>query len=206
MSEATERTRILNPEYLLRAYCSGYFPMADGREGELHWYSPDPRTIFDPGVLRVSRSLRQSLRKLTDVRWNTAFEPVMRACAERDDTWISEEIVASYTLLHSLGFAHSVEVWIEERLAGGLYGVSVGAAFFGESMFSRITDASKVALVHLVRRMQERQFALLDAQFMTPHLATLGAREIPRDEYLRRLEEAVGQVRQLVGQQSTTEE
>jgi leucyl/phenylalanyl-tRNA--protein transferase len=203
MAGTTTRTRALDPEQLLAAYGQGYFPMADGKDGDIHWYSLDPRTIFELEGLRVSRSLRHSLKRLTDIRWNSSFEPVMRACGERDDTWISEEIVASYVLLHRLGFAHSVEVWVDSRLAGGLYGVSIGGAFFGESMFSRITDASKTALVHLVRRMQESGFVLLDAQFMTPHLGTLGAVEIRRKEYLRRLQIAIRRDVKLIGPSTT---
>ncbi len=166
--------------------------MADSRNGELRWFSPDPRAIIPLDTFRVSRSLRQALKKdLFLIRWNTSFEEVMRRCAEREDTWISEEIVRSYLELHRLGCAHSVESWREGKLSGGLYGVALGGAFFGESMFSRERDASKVALVRLVERLRENGFELLDTQFITPHLARFGTVEISRKEYLVRLKKAV---------------
>jgi len=166
--------------------------MADSRTGEIHWYAPALRGIIPLESFRVSRSLDQTLRKKTfDVRLNTSFEQVIRACAERPDTWISEEIVQSYLRLHRLGFAHSVEAWKHDVLSGGLYGVALGAAFFGESMFSREKDASKVALVQLVGRLRSRKFDLLDTQFVTPHLARFGAVEIDRAAYLVLLRKAV---------------
>ncbi len=183
---------IIPPDLLIAAYRQGYFPMAESRTGEIFWYSPDPRTIIELEQLRVSRSLRQTIRrKRFDVRTDTAFEAVMRACADRPETWISEEIVQSYVRLSQAGFAHSVECWTPEGLVGGLYGVAIGGAFFGESMFSRERDASKVALVWLVGRLQEAGYRLLDTQFTTEHLLRLGASEIPRDEYLRRLRDAI---------------
>jgi len=183
---------IIEPEILLGAYASGWFPMADSKEGEIRWYSPDARGIIPLDRLKVSRSLNQTIRKkLFEVRIDTAFEAVMRACAEREDTWISELIIRSYLNLFRLGYAHSVESWSGETLAGGLYGVALGGAFFGESMFSRKRDASKVALVHLVQQLRSRNFELLDTQFVTPHLITLGASEVPRDQYLRLLKPAV---------------
>ncbi len=182
----------LQPDALLSAYASGIFPMGDDR-GEIRWYAPDPRAIIELDGLVVSRSLRTAVRRgVYRVTFNRAFGKVMRACADREDgTWISAEIVAAYTLLHRYGFAHSVEAWEGDALVGGLYGVSLGGAFFGESMFHRATDASKVALVHLVRRMQERGFVLLDVQFMTDHLRSLGATEVPRAEYEQRLGAAI---------------
>lgn len=171
---------------------TGYFPMAESRHGEIRWYSPDPRGIIPLDAFKCSRSLRQSLRKgLFEIRINTAFEEVIRACSERDDTWISEEIIQSYLTLYRRGYGYSVEAWKGERLAGGLYGIAVGGAFFGESMFTRVRDASKVALVRLVERLRKRGFLLLDAQYLTPHLARLGTIEIPRTEYLRRLAHAI---------------
>lgn len=182
----------VEPELLLAAYASGFFPMADSRNGEIRWYSPDPRAIIPLDTFRVSRSLRQTLKKhLFLIRWNTSFEEVMRSCAEREDTWISEEIIESYLELHRLGCAHSVESWREGRLSGGLYGVALGGAFFGESMFSRERDASKVALVRLVERLRENGFELLDTQFITPHLARFGTVEISRKKYLTLLKKAV---------------
>jgi leucyl/phenylalanyl-tRNA--protein transferase len=184
--------RILDPEILLNAYAEGYFPMADSREGEIGWYSPEVRAIFPLDKFNVPRSLRQTIsKKIFEIRINTRFEEVIRACGKRNETWISEEIILSYTLLHHLGFAHSVEVWKENSLAGGLYGVSLGGAFFGESMFSRVRDASKVALVALVERLTQKGFELLDTQFMTPHLARFGAVELPRSEYLKLLKKSI---------------
>ncbi len=161
--------------------------------GEVHWLAPDPRAIIELGHLKVSRSLRTTLRRNTfDLKFNTAFEEVLLACADRPEgTWISQEIAVAYCALHDLGYAHSVEAWNGDCLAGGLYGVAIGGAFFGESMFHRETDASKSALVHLVGRMLARGMTLLDVQFMTPHLNSLGATEIPRHEYERRLQLAV---------------
>jgi leucyl/phenylalanyl-tRNA--protein transferase len=186
------RKEMIEPALLLSAYSAGYFPMADSRDGEISWYSPDPRAVIPLETFKVSRSLRQTLKKqLFEVRWDSAFEEVVRACGGRKDTWISEGIVKSYVKLFDLGAAHSVETWSKGTLAGGLYGVALGAAFFGESMFSRERDASKIALVHLVERLRVRRFELLDTQFITPHLARFGAVEIPRKTYLRRLKAAV---------------
>lgn len=192
MAERRAGITIIEPDFLLKAYSSGYFPMADDTSGEVGWYSPDPRAIFELDGLRVPRSLSLTMKKKPfELFVNRAFEDVMRACAERNETWISEEIIQSYVELHRLGFAHSVECWKEQKLAGGLYGVAIQGAFFGESMFSRATDASKIALVCLVDRLKTRDFELLDTQFVTPHLSRFGAREIPRAEYLRRLKSAL---------------
>jgi leucyl/phenylalanyl-tRNA--protein transferase len=183
---------IIPPDLLLYAYCNAMFPMAESREGPLYWYSPDPRAIIPLDGLKVSRSLRHLVKKkVFEIRVNSVFESVVRECAEREETWISEQIVQSYLELHRLGYAHSVETWKDGKLVGGLYGVSVGAAFFGESMFHTERDASKVALVFLVDRLREREFELLDTQFITPHLARLGAIEISKDEYVDRLKHAI---------------
>jgi leucyl/phenylalanyl-tRNA---protein transferase len=166
--------------------------MAESREGSISWYSPDPRAIIPLDTFNVSRSLRQVERKgIFEIRFNTAFSEVITQCAAREDTWISAEIIDSYRQLFEQGVAHSVESWKEGVLAGGLYGVALGGAFFGESMFSRASDASKIALWALVRRLRENGYLLLDTQFLTPHLATLGACEIPRNEYLRLLRAAL---------------
>ncbi len=194
MNAVRERNaaKVIEPDLLLAAYSAGYFPMADSHDGQIKWYSPDPRAIIPLDTLKISRSLQQTLKKnIFEIRWDTSFELVIRACGEREETWISEEIVGSYLQLFRIGAAHSVETWREERLVGGLYGVSLGAAFFGESMFSRERNASKVALVHLVDRLRRRKFELLDTQFITPHLAGLGAVEIPREEYLQQLKRSV---------------
>ncbi len=182
----------LSAEFLLVAYQQGYFPMADPETGELFFLSPDPRAIIPLDAVHISRSLRQTLRKqLYEIRINTAFEAVMRECANRPDTWISPEMLALYTELHHMGYAHSVESWYQGQLVGGLYGVALGGAFFGESMFSRMPDASKVAFVALIERLRERGFVLLDAQYSNPHTQRLGAIEIPRSEFLARLRAAV---------------
>ncbi len=182
----------ITPDLVVAAYCRGWFPMAERRDGPLHWYEPAERAIFVPGTEHISHSLASTARRdIYDVRINADFSATIRACAERQETWISEEIVAVYTALHEAGLAHSVEAYRDGELAGGLYGVALGGAFFGESMFSRRTDASKVAFLVLCRRLRERGFTLLDAQFMTAHLASLGAIRVSRDEYLRRLAAAL---------------
>lgn len=186
---------VLTPEILLSAYCQGIFPMADD-DGALYWYDPDPRAILPLEKLHVSRSLQRTVRQRRyDVRVNTAFESVIRACAVpapgRELTWISPEIVAAYERLHRAGFAHSVEAWRAEELVGGLYGVAINGFFAGESMFSHARDASKVALVALVERLRERGFKLLDVQFMTEHLRRFGAQEISRAAYQARLAQAL---------------
>ena len=184
-------------ELLLAAYASGWFPMAD-EEGVISWYSPDPRGIMPIETFHVPSRLERVVRRgALQVEIDTAFEEVMRACAvagrEPGDTgtWISEEIIESYCALHAQGLAHSVEVRQNGVLVGGLYGVALGGAFFGESMFHRVTDASKVALVALVGRLRAHGFLLLDTQWVTAHLQQLGAIEIPRPQYLRLLEESL---------------
>jgi leucyl/phenylalanyl-tRNA--protein transferase len=160
--------------------------------GEIAWFSPDPRGIILLDAFHVPHGLKRTLKKkVFQIRLNTAFEEVIRACGERTETWINEEIVESYLNLHRLGIAHSVEAWLDDELAGGLYGVSVYGAFFGESMFHRVTDASKVALVGLVNRLNERGYRLLDTQYVTPHLTTFGAVEISRSKYMRLLKQAL---------------
>jgi leucyl/phenylalanyl-tRNA---protein transferase len=190
----------LDPETLLSAYAQGAFPMAD-RDGTIRLYTADPRGVIPlhpPGAFHVPGTLRQLVKKAPDqggfeVRINHDFRATMRGCMERreDGTWINEELIAAYAHLHELGFAHSVECWRAGELAGGLYGVSLGAAFFGESMFHRQRDASKVALVHLVERLREREFELLDTQATTSHLRRFGCVDIPARDYLRRLRGAI---------------
>jgi leucyl/phenylalanyl-tRNA---protein transferase len=188
---------VIPTELLLAAYASGWFPMAD-EEGVISWYSPDPRGIMPIETFHVPSRLQRVVRKgALQVAFDTAFEEVMRACAEAErepgdtGTWISEEIIESYCALHGQGFAHSIEVRQNGALVGGLYGVALGGAFFGESMFHRATDASKVALVALVERLRSHGFLLLDTQWVTAHLQQFGAIEIPRPQYLRRLEESL---------------
>ncbi len=195
----TGSSPVIDVDLLLAAYAAGYFPMADSRYGPIHFHSPDPRAIIPLKGFKVSRSLRQTLRKkVLEVRFDTAFERVMRACGEREETWISEDIIQSYLQLHRAGHAHSIETWRENKLVGGLYGVALGAAFFGESMFSRMRDASKIALVRLVEHLLEKKYELLDTQFMTPHLSRFGAYEIPRDQYLVLLSKAVSKPRRFI--------
>lgn len=192
MKSQSSKPKTIEPDFLLMAYCSGYFPMAEPKSGEIQWHSPDPRAIFDLKEFHIPRSLSLTVKKKQlALQINKEFEAVMRRCAEREETWISEEVVQSYLKLYRLGFAHSVECWRGRKLVGGLYGVSIAGAFFGESMFSIERDASKVALVYLVHRLKERGFELLDTQFLTPHVARFGAKDIPRKEYLERLEKAL---------------
>jgi leucyl/phenylalanyl-tRNA--protein transferase len=183
---------VIDPALLIRAYREGVFPMAL-EDGEIGWFSPDPRAILPLETFHVPSRLERLIRRGEfETAIDREFEQVMRACADRPEgTWISEEIVESYLALHRLGLAHSVEIWREGALVGGLYGVHLGGAFFGESMFHRVRDASKVALVSLVDRLQRRGFALLDTQWSTPHLAQFGVIEVPRSVYLRQLDRAL---------------
>jgi leucyl/phenylalanyl-tRNA---protein transferase len=184
----------LEPDVVVGAYRTGYFPMASSETGVVSWYSPDPRAIIPLDSFTISRSLRQVIRKGNfELRIDTAFRDVIRRCARRENTWISDQIIETYTVLHLRGYAHSVESWLSGQLVGGLYGVAVGAAFFGESMFSIVTNASKVALVRLVELLKLRHFKLLDTQFMNEHLIQFGTVEIPRSRYLELLSEAIGQ-------------
>ena len=184
---------MLPPSMLVAAYAAGYFPMGL-EDGTIEWFSPDPRGIVPLDGFHASRRLQRVIRSARfSITIDRAFRAVMEACAEgRDEgTWITDEILESYVELHRRGLAHSVEAWDGEALAGGLYGVSLGGAFFGESMFHRATDASKVAMAALVERLKARGFVLLDAQWLTPFLETLGGIEIPREEYLARLHAAL---------------
>jgi leucyl/phenylalanyl-tRNA---protein transferase len=183
----------MTPETLLGAYAMGVFPMAESRDATtVHWVDPRRRGILPLDGFHISRSLRQHiLRAPVTVTVNHAFDAVVQACADREETWINAEIATLYAALHAQGDAHSLEVWHDGLLIGGVYGVAIGAAFFGESMFSRATDASKTALAYLVHRLRAGGFQLFDAQFLTPHLASLGAVEIPRAEYHRRLAQAI---------------
>lgn len=185
----------LSPPRLVDAYRHGIFPWYS--EGEpLLWWTPDPRMVLIPAEYRLARSLRKRLRHHDYcIRCDTAFETVMRACAApragQDGTWITSDMIAAYCALHRDGFAHSVETWIGGELAGGLYGVALGRMFYGESMFTRVPDASKIALAHLARQLARWQFGMIDCQMSTAHLAAAGAREVPRREFMRSLEELV---------------
>ncbi len=182
---------MIPPELLLQGYRLGVFPMAM-EDDSIEWFSPDPRAILPLEDFHVPHTLRRALRKkMFETTINKAFSEVIEACAKREDTWINYEIIESYTRLHELGHAHSVEAWNKGRLAGGLYGVAVGGAFFGESMFHRVSDGSKIALVALVEHLRVRKFVLLDTQWLTPHLQQFGGIEISRNHYLRLLRSAV---------------
>lgn len=183
--------KIIPPEILLEAYSRGVFPMAD--DGEILWFSPEMRGLIPlDESFHIPHGLAKSLRKKPfDVRWNTAFREVMLGCADRKETWIDEVILRSFCALHEAGHAHSVECWDDDGLQGGLYGVAMPGVFFGESMFSRKTDASKIALVALVERLREMGFSLLDTQWMTPHLTQFGGFELTRKSYLAALRKAL---------------
>lgn len=185
------------PKDLLECYARGVFPMADSRDDpRIYLLDPDERGIIPLDGLHISKSLAKRLRTHRyDIQFNTAFRETVEACAEsvpgRRETWINDGIIMLYEQLHALGHAHSVEIWEEDSLVGGLYGVSLGGAFFGESMFSRRTDVSKIALVELVKRLNKNGFVLLDTQFMTDHLRTLGGVEIKRSIYQKKLAAAL---------------
>jgi len=183
----------LSPQRLIDAYRLGIFPWFSAGEPIL-WWSPDPRMVLFPGEVKISRSLAKRLRRREfEARLDTAFAEVMRACAAprqgADGTWITPQMQQAYLRLHELGWAHSVETWVEGELVGGLYGIAIGRAFYGESMFARTSDASKVALAHLARHLESRGFGMIDCQMSTAHLASLGAREIPRREFVAALRE-----------------
>jgi leucyl/phenylalanyl-tRNA--protein transferase len=185
---------VLSTKLLVAAYCHGFFPMAVNAQGEIGWFSPDPRAIIPLDErFHIPHGLKRTLKKrLFSVTFDQQFGAVIRACAKaHESTWISPEIIRSYCRLHKLGLAHSVEVWLNEELAGGLYGVHIGGAFFGESMFHKVTDASKVALVTLVERLRQQGFMLLDTQWTTGHLTQFGTSEIPKAEYLTILGKAI---------------
>lgn len=182
----------LTPTVLVRAYANGIFPMGDDRTGTVQWFSPDPRAHLPLDDVHVPHNLRQRIRKREfAVTSDRAFERVIRACADRDRTWITPRIIRAYTQLHEQGTAHSVECWQDDTLAGGLYGVALGGAFFGESMFFEVSNASKVALIHLTRQLRAGGFTLLDTQYSTDHLERFGVVEIPRDDYLDTLNDAL---------------
>ena len=184
-------SKIIPPEILLEAYAQGVFPMAE--DGEILWFSPERRGLIPLDErFHIPRGLAKSVKRQPfEVRWNTAFRDVMLGCAAREETWIDEVILDSYCALHAAGHAHSVECWDADGLQGGLYGVALPGVFFGESMFSRKTDASKIALVALVERLREKEFSLLDTQWMTSHLRQFGGYELSRKAYLAALRKAL---------------
>ena len=181
----------LSTQRLLQAYRGGIFPWFNPGD-PIQWWSPDPRMVLLPSEFKLSRSLYKTLKKRAfEIRINTVFQTVMQNCAaprqDQAGTWISPQIIAAYTQLHQLGIAHSIETWRDGELVGGLYGLAIGRMFYGESMFSRATDASKIALAHLVQQLERWDFGMIDCQMNTAHLASLGAREIPRAEFIQRL-------------------
>jgi len=181
---------MIDPDVLLHGYRLGVFPMAM-EDDEIRWFSPDPRAILPLDRFHVPHGVKRDRRgRSLEIRIDTGFDEVIRACADRPDTWINHEIIETYNNLHSLGWAHSVEAWAENKLVGGLYGVAIGGAFFGESMFHLVTGASKIALWALVERLRARRFTLLDTQWLTPHLEQFGAQEISRALYLHLLSQA----------------
>ena len=182
---------MIGSELLLQGYRLGVFPMAM-EDDSIAWFSPDPRAIIPLEDFHVPHALgRVARKKIFEIKIDNRFGEIIRACAKRNDTWINREIIESYEELHELGYAHSVEAWSKGKLAGGLYGVGIGGAFFGESMFHRVRDASKIALVALVEHLRARKFTLLDTQWLTPHLRQFGAIEISREHYLKMLMRAV---------------
>ncbi|WP_454849283.1 leucyl/phenylalanyl-tRNA--protein transferase [Rhizobium binxianense] len=197
MAAARRQSPGITPEILLRAYSIGLFPMAESADDpEIFWVEPELRGVIPLDGFHVSKSLARTIRrKPFDIRYDYDFDAVIDACAEettgRPSTWINRTIRTLYSSLHRMGHAHSVEAWEGDRLVGGLYGVSLGSAFFGESMFSRRTDASKICLVHLVERLREKGFTLLDTQFTTDHLKTFGAIDVPKAEYATMLADAM---------------
>lgn len=195
----------ITPEMILFGYRQGYFPMARGLRGQIDWFIAEPRTVIPLDErFHVRRSLAKTMRQLRyEIRINTEFEAVIRACARHyevypDEVWLSEEMISLYLQLHRQGSAHSLEVWIDEELVGGLYGIAMRAAFFGESMFSRVSSASQIALVHLVERLRARNYQLLDTQMRTPHIGLFGALDLTHREYLGILAEALLEERSFV--------
>jgi leucyl/phenylalanyl-tRNA---protein transferase len=183
---------LLKPELLCAAYAQGYFPMPDPETEEILWYRPDPRAILPLNHFHCSHTLKRTIRQgIFQVTFDKAFSDVIRGCADREDTWINEEMREAYERMFAVGLGHSVEVWQREKLVGGLYGISLGGAFFGESQFSRARDASKVATFHLGEHLKAKGFLLHECQFMTPHLKSLGAVEIADGEYQKLLRKAV---------------
>lgn len=183
---------IITSDILIRAYCEGFFPMAESKEGEIYWHSPDPRAIIPLNNVHIPKSMRKLFQKqIFNFSVNYDFPYVISECSKREDTWISQEIIDVYTELHRIGYAHSVETWVDGKIVGGLYGVAVGGAFFGESMFNHISNSSKAAYYFLIANLLKNKFLLLDSQYINSFTEQLGAIEIPRDAYLKILEQAI---------------
>ena len=183
---------LLTTEVLIKAYADGFFPMAESKDGDIYWHSPDPRAIIPLNTMRIPKSMRQIYRKkIFSFTINNNFDFVIRACAQREDTWISDDIIYAYNNLHRAGFAHSVETWQNGEIVGGLYGVAIGGAFFGESMFNLVSNASKASFYFLMAKLSQNGFVLLDSQYINDFTEQLGAIEIPREEYLKILKGAI---------------
>ena len=196
---------MLTPALLVAAYREGYFPMPDEDGATIRWYRPDQRAHIPLNGFHCSRSLARTMRRSNlKVSRSQDFKKIMLACADREETWITQEFVDAYCELHALGLAHSVEVWQESKLVGGTYGVCLGGAFFAESMFSRVRDGSKIALFFLVEHLRIQGFALLECQFLTPHLASLGATSIPHRSYMQALQIALNLTPRFLASQAAT--
>ena len=186
-----DASELLSPNNMIRLYANGAFPMADGKTGAINWYMPEVRTIIPLDNYNVPRSLKKIMPVSgLEIRYDFDFLGVVNNCANRDETWISKELIEAYLRLEKLGFVHTVEIWLDNKLVGGLYGISFMGAFFGESMFSTVPQASKIALVNLLIHLNERGFTILDVQYMTEHLRMFGAKEITFEEYAALLDKA----------------
>jgi leucyl/phenylalanyl-tRNA--protein transferase len=184
----SDTKELLKPDNMLRLYASGAFPMADEKTGSINWFMPEVRTIIPLDDYNIPRSTRKAVEKMNfEIRFDTDFDEVVRGCADRESTWISEELILAYKRLKKRGHIHTVETWKDDKLVGGLYGVTFRGAFFGESMFSKVSQASKAALIALIERLKEKDFVLLDVQYMTEHLKMFGAVEISFEEYTKLL-------------------
>jgi leucyl/phenylalanyl-tRNA---protein transferase len=190
-NEPSEREDWLKPDNMIRLYSAGAFPMADEETGEINWYMPETRAIIPLNNYNFPRSLKKEIKKGNfEFRFDYDFLPIVKACADREKTWISEKLISGYLKLWEIGYVHTVECWKDGRLAGGLYGISCGGAFFGESMFSRVPQSSKAALIKLIEHLNEKNFVMLDVQYITPHLKMFGAMEISFKEFSKLLQTA----------------
>jgi len=185
---SSDTKELLKPDNMLRLYASGAFPMADEKTGSINWFMPEVRTIIPLDDYNIPRTTRKAIEKMNfEIRFDTDFDGVVRGCADRESTWISEELILAYRRLKKRGHVHTVETWLDDMLVGGLYGVTFRGAFFGESMFSKVSQSSKAALIALIERLREKDFVLLDVQYMTEHLKMFGAVEISFEEYTKLL-------------------
>ena len=185
---SSDTKELLKPDNMLRLYASGAFPMADEKTGSINWFMPEVRTIIPLDHYNIPRTTRRAIEKMNfEIRFDTDFDGVVRGCADRESTWISEELILAYRRLKKRGHVHTVETWLGDKLVGGLYGVTFRGAFFGESMFSKVSQSSKAALIALIERLKQKDFVLLDVQYMTAHLKMFGAVEISFEEYTKLL-------------------